>query len=88
MVWQQAAAPEEETLQKMEEKNAGAKPEVTSHYVPTARGTESISRRIVSHYQGMQTRSLLTSSMGDTSMGIRRNDMSWGKIVIAQITSG
>jgi hypothetical protein len=51
--------PEEETLLKMEEKNAGAKPEVTSHYVPTARGRESISRRIVSHYQRMHSRSLL-----------------------------
>jgi hypothetical protein len=72
----------------MEENNDGAKPEVTSHYVPTARGTESIGWRIVSHYQQMQTRSLLTSLAGDTSMGKRRNDLSWGKIVIAQITSG
>jgi hypothetical protein len=64
------------------------RPEVTSHYVPTARGTESISQRIVSHYQRMQTRSPLTSLTGDTSMGKRRNDISWGKIVIAQITSG
>jgi hypothetical protein len=60
--------PEEETLQKMEKKNAGAKPEVTSHYVPTAQGTESISRRIVSRYQRMETRSLITSLTGDTSM--------------------
>jgi hypothetical protein len=74
--------------QKMEEKNAGAKPEVTSHYVPTAKGTESISQRIVSHYQQTQTRSPLTSLTGDTSMGKRWNDMSRGKIVIAQITSG
>jgi hypothetical protein len=65
----------------------GAKPKVTSHYVPTARGMESISRRIVSHYQQMQTRSLLTSMTRDTSMGKRKNDMSQGKIVIAQITS-
>jgi hypothetical protein len=72
----------------MEEKNAGTKPEVTSHYVPTERGMESISRRIVSHYQQMQTRSPLTSSTGDTSMGKRRNDISRGKIVIAQIMSG
>ncbi len=55
---------------------------------PTARGMESITRRIVSYYQQMQTRSPLTSSTGDTSMGKRRNDISRGKIVIAQIRSG
>jgi hypothetical protein len=67
----------------MDEKNTGTKPEVTSHYVPTARVMENISRRIVSHYQRPQTRSPLTSLTGDTSMGKRRNDMSRGKIVIA-----
>ncbi len=69
-------------------KECWRKPEVTSHYVPTARGTESISWRIVSHYQRMQTRSPLTLLMGDTSMVKRRNDISRGKLVIAQITSG
>jgi hypothetical protein len=64
------------------------RPEVTSHYGPTARGMESISRRIVSHYQQTQTRSPLTSLMGNTSMGKRQNDISRGKIVIVQIMSG
>ncbi len=35
-----------------------------------------------------QTRRLLTSLTRDMTMGKRRNDISWGKIVIAQITSG
>jgi hypothetical protein len=69
-------------------KERWCKTKVTSHYVPTARGMESMNRRIVSHYQQMQTRSPLTSSTGGTSMGKRRNDISRGNIVIAQITSG
>jgi hypothetical protein len=66
---------------------AGTKPEVTSHYVPTARGMESISWRISSHYQQTQTRSLLTSLTEDTSMGKRRNNISQGEIVFIIFTS-